>query len=355
MYTNKNKTLQTIEYILFILRKGQEWEDVYGHFIEANLIAAAGKVVAFEEVDINKNPNSCDAFPQNLGRDDIPHILWTVRCALSEVAPQNTEDIHKWLFSSARNKKEVIDLLLHAQNITKSKIDEIPDLFGEGPNRPILVLHRNADKDGRKLCAMSALSKKLGYKELTDIPKEVDPGLSALVNLLNDRANNRARQLLIWRLEYLPNIDNPKICSLIADIFFPQIFSVNEYELECRAAYDCKGKRAKISVYSDLGERFSRPDGSGYLAVGCITMAAALKSKNSTTQNILAVAAASQVVSYETGEGWFDLLYILDFILGLEDGPNMGPIQSMSDFYKYFGEENDATNSSQTSIPLEPF
>ena len=60
------------------------------------------------EVDIEKNPNSCDAFPQNLGRDDIPHLLWTVRHALSEFVPQNTENIHKWLFSSARNKKEVI-------------------------------------------------------------------------------------------------------------------------------------------------------------------------------------------------------------------------------------------------------
>ena len=146
------------------------------------------------------------------------------------------------------------------------------------------MLHRWADKDGQKLCAMSALSKKLGYTPLTDTPKEVDSGLATLVNLLNDRANDRARQLLIWRLEYVPNTGRAKIRELMSHAFFPTILENQEFDEEAKFLWGCKGIRETARVYSSLGERLLRPDGAGFLANGCITLAAALKSRDPVTR-----------------------------------------------------------------------
>ena len=63
---------------------------------------------------------------------------------------------------------------------------------------------------------------------------------------------------------------------------------------------------------------------------------------------MLAVSAASLVASFETGDGWFELLYILDYVLGLEDSPCVGGLQSMDDFFKYFGEEKPASEATET-------
>ena len=216
------------------------------------------------------------------------------------------------------------------------------------PNPNILTLHRWADREGKKLCAMTALSKKLGYTILTDIPKEVDPGLAVLVNLLNDRANDKARQLLISRLDHIPNTGRTDICSLIADVFFPQALEDNGFEAEANAIANCKGRRAAIKEFSSLGKRFLKTDGVGYLASGCFTLAAALKTKDPIAQDMLAVSAASLVASFETGDGWFELLYILDYVLGLEDSPCAGGLQSMGDFFKYFGEEKPASEATET-------
>ena len=213
------------------------------------------------------------------------------------------------------------------------------------PNPNILTLHRWADREGKKLCAMTALSKKLGYTILTDIPKEVDPGLAVLVNLLNDRANDKARQLLASRLDHIPNTGRTDICSLIADVFFPQALEDNGFEAEAQIIADCKGRRETTRAYASLGERFLEPDGSGLLASGCITLVSALKSKDPLTQDILAVSAASLVASFETGDGWFELLYILDYILGLEDAPRVGSLKSMGDFCKYFGEDEPTSGA----------
>ena len=218
------------------------------------------------------------------------------------------------------------------------------------PNQ-IFVLHRWADREGKKLCAMTAVSKKLGYTILTDTPREVDPGLAALVNLLNDRANDKARQLLISRLDHIPNTGRTKICSLIADVFFPQAIEDNGFEKEANAIAGCKGRRATIKKFSSLGKRFLNIDGVGYLASGCFTLAAALKTKDPIIQDVLAVSAASQIASFESGDGWFELLYILDYVLGLEDTPCVGGFQSMGDFFKYFREEepvSEAANSPDT-------
>mgnify|MGYP006865036578 CR=1 FL=1 len=205
------------------------------------------------------------------------------------------------------------------------------------------VLHRWSDREGKKLCAMTAISKKLGYSPLTDTPKEVDPGLAALVSLLSDRANDKARQLLVSRLDNIPNTGRTDICSLIADVFFPQFLEFEGFEEEANSIAGCTSRREKSKAYTALGKRFLKPDGSGIHASGCLMLVAALKTCDPVEQDILAVSAASQVVAFETGEGWFDLLYILDYILGLDDSPYAGSIQSIQDFYQYFGEnEPDA-------------
>jgi len=223
-------------------------------------------------------------------------------------------------------------------------------MSNQNPN--MIVLHRWADREGKKLCAMSAVSKKLGNFPLTDAPKEVDPGLATFVNLLNDRANDKARQLLVSRLDHIPNTGRTDICSLIANVYFPQAFKDNGFEAEAKAITNCKGRRAATKAYTSLGERFLKPDGPGYLASGCITLAAALKTKDPIARDILAVSAASQVVSYETGDGWFELLYILDYILGLEDSPYVGSLQSLSDFYTYFRDYEPASEPSKTPKPI---
>ena len=216
------------------------------------------------------------------------------------------------------------------------------------PNPNILTLHRWADREGKKLCAMTAVSRKLGYTTLTDVPSEVDPGVASLVNLLNDRANHKARQLLISRLDHIPNTGRTEICSLIADVYFPQALEDNGFEAEANAVADCKGRRTAIKEFSSLGKRFLKTDGVGYLSSGCFTLAAALKTKDPVAQDMLAISAASLVASFETGDGWFELLYILDYVLGLEDSPSAGGLQSMSDFFKYFGEEGPASVAAKT-------
>ena len=141
---------------------------------------------------------------------------------------------------------------------------------------------------------------------------------------------------------------------MIATVFFPQALEENGYGDEAKLIWNCKGVRALTKAYISLGERLLKSDGAGYLASGCITLAAALKSRDPITQDILAVSAASEVVSFE-GDGWFDLLYILDYILDLEDSPYGGGIQSMSDFHEYFGEELTPSEKEEIRKNIEPF
>jgi hypothetical protein len=354
MYTEVNRTIQTVGYMIFRLNKGQESDEQYANFIEANLVSNTG-AVALEDIAVGEAPNSDHSYAQELDCDEIPHMLRTARKALDKVSPQSSRKVHNWLFSPNRTKEEMSELLISVQDIARKELDEIPDLFNEGPDRPKLTIHRYADIDGNELCAMSALSKMLGYSELTDIPSEVDPGLVALVNLLNERANNRARQLLIWRLVYLPETNRTDICSLIADVFFTEVLERNGFQSESEAMSVNKSHHTTINTFTDLGNRFLKSDGSCHLALGCLTMAAALKSNDPTTQDILAVAAASQVVSYETGEGWFELLYILDFILDLEESPSQGGLTSMGDFYEYFGDESPSSEEKEKPEDIEYF
>jgi hypothetical protein len=212
-------------------------------------------------------------------------------------------------------------------------------MINQNPNN--IVLHRDADREGKLLCAMTMVSKKLGYSTLTDIPEEVDPGLAALVNLLNDRANDRARQLLISRLDFIPYTERTDVCSLIGRVYFPQVFEAYGVDDGARAALYKNEHQPTAKMYASFGLQLLNPNGAGDLASGCIIYAAALKSKNPAEQDILAVSAASQIVTFETGDGWFPLLYMLDYLLGLEDHSSKGGIQSLGDFFEFFGEEVD--------------
>jgi hypothetical protein len=352
MQTEKNRAIQKFYYLKSGLGRIDAWGPGDERLIEANIISET--YISLGDELLADCPNTDELFPPSWDKDQIPYELWIVRQALHDLAPEYNGMFRKWYEAPDRTKFEILKLLSIAFDVAKAKIYEIPDLFDEGADRETLVLHRYVDADGSQLCAMSALSKMLGYEPLTCNPDEVDPGLTALITLLNDRANERARQLLLWRLEYVPNTGRTKICNLIAKVFFPEAIFENGFEEEASEVYRCKGVRELTRIYASLGKRFLKPDGVGYLANGCITLSAALKSRDPIAKDILAISAASEVVSFETGEGWFDLLYILDYVLGLEDSPSSGGLQKLGDFYKYFGE--DIISSSDEERPkLEPF
>ena len=185
----------------------------------------------------------------------------------------------------------------------------------------IRYLQRVSDREGIRLCAMTALSLKLGYQPLTDTPKEVDPGLAAFVNLLNDRANDYARQLLIPRLEHIPKTGRTTLAHLIARVFIPAAIERYKYAEEAATIRGLDDE--------DLGDgfrflawRFVRPDGLYKFASACVPMSVALeKDRDPTTTDLLAVSAAGEVIFFETGEHWFEALQILDFVLGIQDSP----------------------------------
>ena len=66
----------------------------------------------------------------------------------------------------------------------------------------------------------------------------------------------------VSRLDHIPNTGRTDICSLIADVFFPQVFEAYEFEVEAQIIADCKGRRATTKAYASLGERFLEPDGN---------------------------------------------------------------------------------------------
>jgi hypothetical protein len=208
-----------------------------------------------------------------------------------------------------------------------------------------IFLHRDADVEGHQLCAMTTIAKKLGYTPLTDIPREVDPGLAALVNLLNDRANDRARQLLIAALDHIPNTGRTEICDLIGSVYLPQMFGgCGVDEVAYDALHGNDGHHPTAKSYQSLGMQFLEPDGRGDLGKACLIYAAALNADDPAEQDVLAVSAVSQIVTFETGDGWFELLYILEYMLGQSRIPSKGGVNSLGslgDFFKYFGDEDE--------------
>lgn len=186
----------------------------------------------------------------------------------------------------------------------------------------IRFLQRVSDREGIRLCAMTAVSLKLGYQRLTDTPKEVDPGLAAFVNLLNDRANDYARQLLIPRLDYLPNTGRTDLAHVIATVFLPAAMERYGYAGEAETIRGLDDEDLSDG-FRTLASRFVKPDGLYKFASGCAPMSVALeKDRDPTTTDLLAVCAAGEVIFFETGEHWFEALQILDFVLGIQDSPH---------------------------------
>ena len=164
MYTEKNRAVQLLMFMVFCLNKPEKWCQNKGSFPEANTLDEIFSMVgnSEEEETLRNCPNTDEAYPFNLSRDEISSVLWFVRQALKQIAPEFKGMVRKWHDMPGRTYNEVLQLVASAFDLAKIELNEMPDLFGEGPDRPMIVLHRWADIEGNKLCAMSAISKKLG-------------------------------------------------------------------------------------------------------------------------------------------------------------------------------------------------
>ena len=288
---------------------------------------------AFEFVGVNDDAYrqhhvEGSGYPGNLERAKIPDTAWFVRQALNAIAPEFGGLIHKWNDTPSRVHEDVMNLIASALELAKTELSQILAL-DDSFDVAGLTLHRWASQDGAQLCAMSALSQKLGNKHLTDLPVEVDPGLAALVNLLNDRASDTTRQQLTSRLKYIPNTGRTKLCSLISEGLFPcMIWEYGNFKKEVHAITNCENATDLSEAYERASRRFLEPDGYGNVAIGCSTISAALRANDPIQQDLLAVSAASQLIGFEEEFGWAELLQILDFILGLDDSPYIGRRQS---------------------------
>ena len=98
-------------------------------------------------------------------------------------------------------------------------------------------------------------------------------GLAAFVNLLNDRANGYARQLLIPRLDYLPNTGRTDLAHLIATVFLPAAMKRYGYAEEAETIRSVEdenlgdGFRILASRFVRLGRAMRR----WRLRCGCVT------------------------------------------------------------------------------------
>jgi hypothetical protein len=334
-YENIQKTIYKLLNLREFLAFPQNWCQSDNPDENASTLSEAFQAVGVEHSAYQQYLDEDNAYPSDLNRGEIPEPIWFVRQAMNKIAPEFGGLIYKWNDASGRTHEEVLDLTTSAIDLAKIELTQIlasDDTFDMSD----IVLHRWADRDGSQLCAMSALSQKLGYSDLTDMPKEADPGLAALVNLLNDRASDRARQLLVSRLKHVPYSGRTNITSLICRVFLPKIIQGYGYGKEVKRLARCNSRKAFSRAYASLSERFIKPDGVGIVATACITISEALKATDPVKQDLLAVSAASQLVGFELGWGWVDLLYVLDFILGLEDHPYEGNVQSYARYGEYF-------------------
>jgi hypothetical protein len=279
--------------------------------------------------------NDAGEYSGSLERGQIPEPAWFVREAMNKIAPEFEGLIYKWNDAPGRTHEEVTNLIASAIDLAKEERQQLFDA-DEMYDTSNLALDRWGETDGSRLCAMSALSKILGYETLTDMPWEVDPALAALVNLLNDRATDRSRQLLASRLTSIPFSGHTNLMSLISRVFFPNVMIDYGYTDEAMALDGCEGRAAFADFYEYLSERFTEPDGTGPLATGCVTLFAALNTADPIKQDLLAVTAASQIVGFEEGHWWIGLLHILDYIVGIADQPSAGKAEANNLFDECF-------------------
>jgi hypothetical protein len=292
-------------------------------------------LVGVDETDYKQHINEKSEYGGDLKRGQVPEAAWFLRQVMNKIAPEFGGLIYKWNDAPGRTHEEVKSLIASAIKLAMKERQKLFNSDGRYDTSG-LALDRWGETDGSRLCAMSAVSKMLGYERLTDMPSEVDPALASLVNLLNDRATDRSRQLLASRLTSIPFSRRTNITSLISRVFLRNVMIDYGYFDEVRGMSDCEGQTAHTAYYESLIGRFLEPDGTGPLAMACTTLVASHKADNPIMQDLLAVSAASQVVGYQEGRWWLDLLHILDYIIGIEDTKCMDNTQAASMYDEYF-------------------
>jgi hypothetical protein len=325
------QTIQTTIYKLLNIRElmsfPQNWCQGEGPDGNAHGLSEAFHAVGVDTSRYQKYINDAGEYSGSLERGKIPEPAWFVREAMNKIAPEFEGLIYKWNDAPGRTHGEVTNLIASAIELAKEERQQLFDA-DEQFDTSNLALDRWGETDGSRLCAMSALSKILGYERLTDMPWEVDPALAALVNLLNDRATDRSRQLLASRLTCIPFSGHTNLTSLISRVFFPNVMIDYGYIDEVKALDGCEGRAAFVDFYEYLSERFTKPDGTGPLATGCVTLFAALNTADPVKRDLLAVTAASQIVGFEEGHWWLGLLRVLDYVVGIADQSSMGEAQA---------------------------
>jgi hypothetical protein len=337
------QTIQTTIFKLLNIRElmffPQNWcqgDDPDGN---ARGLSEAFRAVGVETSMYRRYINDAGEYSGNLERGQIPEPVWFVREAMNKIAPEFGGLIYKWNDAPGRTHDDVTSLIASAIELAKEERQQLFDAE-EQFNTTDLALDRWGETDGSRLCAMSALSKMLGYDTLTDMPWEVDPAVAALVNLLNDRATDKSRQLLASRLASLPFSGHTNLTSLISRVYFPNVMMDYGYITEVGAIDECVGRAEFADCYEYLSERFTEPDGTSVLATGCVTLSAALRTDEQIKQDLLTVSAVSQLVGFEEGYWWLGLLHILDYIIGIEDRTLMRKDAAKNLCEEYFASPN---------------
>jgi hypothetical protein len=353
-YATTQRTIYDLRCIQQLLAAPDSWRQGDDHDDTAlGLGETFHKIGAVQDFH-RRHGNGDGVYPGDLERGLIPEPVWFVRQAMNQIAPEFGGLIFEWNDAAGRTHEEVLSLVASALELARAELAELM-VSDDGSDEKELVLHRWAEPDGSKLCAMSALSRMLGYENITDLPAPVDPGLNALVGLLSDRASDEARQLLVSRLKFLPNTGRIDLYALISEVYFPKMIeSFGDFTSTVRNVSSSRNAEELSEAYEVISRRFLKPDGVGDIAVGCITIAAALKSNDPTDQDLLAVSATSQMLRYDDEHGWFELLQILDFILGLEDEPWIDREQpNLSDDPSRGAQENTRPSTSGESYAAE--
>ena len=338
-YANIQTTIFELRRIKNILSDPKNYRDIKRQYPTDITLNQAIEMVGVDETNYSQNLNENGFYPGALERGKLPEIAWFVREAIRNINSEFTGLIFEWNAEPARTHQQILDVVASASRLAFTELEQILE-SEESCTLSDTVLHRWANPAMGQLCAMTALSKELGYKTLTDMPKEVDPGLAALINLLNDRANDKSRQLLTKRLRYVPNTGPTDICILIAKVLVPVLMETCSYEKEANLILECKDRSKLSGLYASLSKCFLGPDNMGIFAIGCATLSVALRTKDFVEQDLLAVAAASQFISYEVQWGWIQTLEILDFIIGLEEKPCLSTEQSSARYKEYFSKPN---------------
>jgi hypothetical protein len=262
-YATTQSTIYQLMNMRQLISKPKNWCQGEETVRVAVRLDEALRIVGGDETAYQPNIGENNVYPGDLSRGQIPETAWFIRQAMNEIAPEFGGLIYKWNDAPGRKHEEVLGLIDSAIVLVRRELDQILETESSFDMSNV-ELNRWADRDGGQLCAMTALSQKLGYTVLTDMPYEVDPGLAAFVNLLNDRASDKSRQLLASRLKYLPNTGRTDICDLISKVFFPKSIWGYGYEEESIGIMDCKSRKQLAGVYESLSERFIEPDGVAF-------------------------------------------------------------------------------------------